>query len=101
VATARELLRVWENPWTQYAYFLFLAAMLLNLGQMTLIGTASSGVLYVFLPVLALSGAYYPLKRRRALPQARRAIAANWELAERAVPPRGGPDGWEQFRKPY
>lgn len=102
VATAREHLRVWENPWQQYGYFLFIAAMLLNVGQMLLIGNASAGVLYVFLPLLALAGAYYPLKRRRTLPRARRAIGANKALAAQAPdPPRNGPDGWDQLRKPY
>lgn len=103
VATARELLRVWENPWLPYGHVLFVAAMLLNLGQMILIGNASTGVLYVFLPPLAVFAVYYPLKRRRILPQARRAVEANEALAARAPepPPLSGPDGWEQFRKPY
>ncbi|WP_017585793.1 hypothetical protein [Nocardiopsis ganjiahuensis] len=102
VATARERLRVWENPWQQYGYFLFIAAMLFNLASMTVTGNASAGVLYVFLPVLAALAAYYPLKRRRAVPRARRAIEANEEPAARApAPSDDGTDGWEPLLKPY
>lgn len=105
VATAREDLRVWENPWQQLGYFLFIVAMLLNIANTALSGNASTGVLYVFLPPLAALAVYYPLKRRRAVPRARRAIEANEELAARAPDrPSGGRagwNGWDQLRKPY
>ncbi len=102
VATAREDLRVWENPWQQFGYFLFIAAMLFNITHMTVNGNASAGVLYVFLPVIAALAVHHPLTRRRAVPRARRAIEANEELAAQAPgPPDGGRDAWEQFRKPY
>ncbi|USY19760.1 hypothetical protein NE857_31795 [Nocardiopsis exhalans] len=105
VATAREHLRVWENPWQHYGYSVFIAAMVLNIFTMTALGNVSAGVLYVFLPLIAAMAVYYPLKRRRVLPRARRAVEANEELAARAPAPpddgRDGWDGWDQLRKPY
>lgn len=66
VATAREDLRPWENPWQRFGYFLFIAALLFNITKMTVAGNASAGVLYVFLPVIAALAVYHPLTRRRA-----------------------------------
>jgi L-asparagine transporter-like permease len=102
VATAREQLRVWENPWQQYGYFLFIAAMLLNLLNMTTTGNASAGILYVFLPVLSAMALYYPLKRCRVLPRAHRAIEANKELAADAPRRRAeAPDRRERIYSLY
>ncbi|GHC95800.1 hypothetical protein GCM10007079_47670 [Nocardiopsis terrae] len=87
VATARELLRAWENPWLPYGHVLFVSSILLNLGQMVLGGRVPAGVLYALLLPLTAFAVYHPVKRRRVLPPARRAIEANEALAAQTPDP--------------
>lgn len=84
VATARELLRRYENPWQSYGYSLFLAALLLNLIQMVLRDTVHVGVLLLFLPPMVAIAVYLPLRGRRMAPLAGRAIEVNEDLAAEA-----------------
>ncbi|WP_307869208.1 hypothetical protein [Nocardiopsis sp. B62] len=100
VASARELLRVWENPWAAYGFLLYLAWMALSLGRTVWSGAASPGVLAAFLPVLALLALVFVLRRRRVLCRSRQAIEANADLAAWAPPPEPA-TGWDQLRRPY
>ncbi|WP_431872901.1 hypothetical protein [Nocardiopsis eucommiae] len=100
VAAARELRRGWENPWNQCGFLLYLTWLALTVGHMVWSGTASSGALGVFLPVLALLAVVFVVRRRRVLGRTRQSERANTALAALAKAPERPPGG-DGLRKPY